>query len=202
MKWLLHSKLFKENLKKWLFMYIAVMCLLTSVITYSKYISNFQGSGETRSAKFNVEITSLTDGCVMNGDTIACDLGNKRPTQKIDFLIQLDISELEVATDLLTRVNLVDANYSLVSLSKVDGENTIDLYNKDTNKINDNVKYSKDTNSLVASEKVNPNDTTESKNIIYKVSVLYNNTNNKGEYYSNINSTQVIQVGYTATQIN
>ena len=36
---LLHSKLFRQNLFKWIFMYIAALGLLTSVITYSKYIT-------------------------------------------------------------------------------------------------------------------------------------------------------------------
>ncbi|MDE6292983.1 MAG: hypothetical protein K2L98_04805 [Bacilli bacterium] len=201
MQWLVHSKLFKENLKKWLFMYIAVMGLLTSVITYSKYISNFQGNGdEVRSAKFNVKINSLNDGCKMNGDIVACDLGERRPTQLINFLIELDVSELEVTTELLTRINLVDDKYSIVSLAKVDGENENKLF--DGNNLSSSVSYNESTKSLVVEDTVNAIDTTQSKSIVYKVSVLYNNSNNTEEYFSSVNSTQVIQVGYTATQIN
>ncbi|MCX4364823.1 MAG: hypothetical protein OSJ70_03525 [Bacilli bacterium] len=203
MQWLIHSKLFKENLKKWLFMYIAVMGLLTSVITYSKYISNFQGSGDAiRSAKFNVKINSLNEGCSMNDEIIACDLGEKRPTQLINFLVELDVSELEVTTELLTRINLVDNRYSIVSLSKVDGDSENEIFNTGNNNSNKDVSYNPDTKSLVVNEKVNANDTTQASSIVYKVSVLYNNTNDTGEYYSSVNSTEVIQVGYTATQIN
>ena len=39
MKGLLHSKRFKENLYRWLFMYVGVIALLTTVITYSKYVT-------------------------------------------------------------------------------------------------------------------------------------------------------------------
>lgn len=201
MQWLVHSKLFKENLKKWLFMYIAVMGLLTSVITYSKYISNFQGNGEeVRSAKFNVKINSLNDGCKMNGDIVACDLGERRPTQLINFLVELDVSELEVTTELLTRINLVDNKYSIVSLAKVDGENENKLF--DGNNSSSSVSYNEGTKSLVVEDTVNATDSTQAKSIVYKVSVLYNNSNNTEEYFSSVNSTQVIQVGYTATQIN
>lgn len=203
MQWLIHSKLFKENLKKWLFMYVAVMGLLTSVITYSKYISNFQGSGDAvHPAKFNVKINSLNDGCTMNGEIVACDLGERRPTQYINFLIELDVSELEVTTELLTRINLVDDKYKIVSLSKVDGSNENELFNSSNNSSSNSVEYNADTKSLVVDERVNAHDTTQADSIVYKVSVLYDDPNNTKEYFNSINATQVIQVGYTATQIN
>jgi len=139
----------------------------------------------------------------MNDEIIACDLGEKRPTQLINFLVELDVSELEVTAELLTRIKLIDNRYSIVSLSKVDGDNENEIFNTgNNNNSNKDVSYNPDTKSLVVNEKVNTNDTTQASSIVYKVYVLYNNTNDTGEYYSSVNSTEVIQVGYTATQIN
>ena len=47
MKGLLHSKLFRKNLFTWLFMYIIVIGLFTTVVTYSKYISSMQNADKT-----------------------------------------------------------------------------------------------------------------------------------------------------------
>lgn len=40
MKKLLQNKKFRTNLYKWFSMYICVMAIFTTVVTYSKYISN------------------------------------------------------------------------------------------------------------------------------------------------------------------
>ena len=39
MKELLHSKVFKQKLRKWLMMYCGVMFVFTTVVTYSRYIT-------------------------------------------------------------------------------------------------------------------------------------------------------------------
>lgn len=54
MKGLLQSKKFRNNLKKWLCMYVGVLLLLTTVITYSKYITSLQSEGKADTAKFNL----------------------------------------------------------------------------------------------------------------------------------------------------
>lgn len=199
MKWLLHSKLFKENLKKWLFMYIAVMCLLTSVITYSKYISNFQGSGDSvRSAKFNVQINSSNDGCTSQDDKIVCSLESKRPTQKIDFLVNLDATELEVAAEVLTRLNLVASSYEIIELIEIqDGANTT-LYSSEQNVIDNKVQKT-DNGSLIVKNEFN---LTSNKNVNYKVTAIYKSSNANPDIYEAVAEAPVLQVGYTATQIN
>ena len=196
MQWLIHSKLFKENLKKWLFMYIAVMGLLTSVITYSKYISNFQGSGDTvRSAKFNVKINSLNAECPKDTDKIVCSLESKRPTQKIDFTVQVDATEMEVSAEVLTRLNLLSSSYEIIELVQDDGTT---LYNSETNAINSKVQKT-NNGSLIIEDNFN---TTSNKIISYRVSALYINNATDPYSYGKIDEVPVLQVGYTATQTN
>lgn len=199
MTWLLHSKLFKENLKKWLFMYIAVMCLLTSVITYSKYISNFQGSGDSvRSAKFNVEISSSNEGCTTQNDKIVCSIESKRPTQKIEFLVDLDANDLEVAAEVLTRLNLLASSYEIIELVEVQGSNNITLYSSEANILHSKVQKT-DNGSLIVTNKF---ELSSNKNITYKVTAIYKSSNTNPDIYDEVAEAPVLQVGYTATQIN
>ncbi len=197
MEWLLHSKLFKENLKKWLFMYIAVMCLVTSVITYSKYMSDFQGSGDNvRSAKFNVKISSLNEGCTNQNDKIVCNIDSKRPTQQIDFIVNLDATELEVAAEVLTRLNLLATSYEIVELEETQNGSTVKLYSSKDNVTNSKVQKT-DNGSLIVKNDFNK---TANKNITYKVSAIYKNNSLNPDIYGKIDEAPVLQVGYTATQ--
>lgn len=109
MKWLLHSKRFRKNLCKWLFMYIGVMCSITSVITYSRYITNMQFGDKARPAKFDVSVDYLnvcagyncSNYCDGKKATEKCELPVFRPTVKdISFYFKVDTNDLEVKTDL------------------------------------------------------------------------------------------------------
>lgn len=199
MTWLLHSKLFKENLKKWLFMYIAVMCLLTSVITYSKYISNFQGTQDSvRSAKFNVEISSSNEGCSTQNDKIVCNIESKRPTQKIEFMVDLDASDLEVAAEVLTRLNLLASSYEIIELVEYKDASSKTLYSSESNILDSNVQKT-DNGSLIVTNKF---DLTSTKNITYKITAIYISSNANPDIYEEVAEAPVLQVGYTAEQIN
>ena len=62
MKGLLQSKRFKKNLGKWVFMYVICMGIFTTVITYSKYISNMLDDDDSaRVSKFNVGLKYCKD---------------------------------------------------------------------------------------------------------------------------------------------
>lgn len=101
MKELLHSRLFRKNLKKWLFMYVGTICLLTSVITYSKYISAFNGSDTAKTAKFNVKVSLDSSMCETASTTNVsnhCYLADTRPLPSYDFGFIVDTTELEVNT--------------------------------------------------------------------------------------------------------
>jgi len=106
MKGLLHSKRFKQNLAKWLFMYVGVMMLLTTVITYSKYISSFGVSDEARSTKFSVKIKP-DDNITCDG--VTCNLGSTRPTSLIEYGFTINVEEVEVTSDLYITITLDDS---------------------------------------------------------------------------------------------
>lgn len=121
---LLHSETFRKNLSKWVFMYIAVICLLTSVITYSRFISSFGNADEARSTKFNVKIEPIAtqtscpdDGELDEGDpsstAILCT--TSRPTSLLEYYFKVDVTEIEVKSEVYLRARAGDENYQTLS---------------------------------------------------------------------------------------
>ena len=131
MKELLHSKLFRRNLYKWLFMYVGVMCLLTSVITYSKYITSMQNDDTARVAKFNVKITN-NDVCDELEDK--CHYGTLRPTEDYEYYFTVDTTELEVKTLLVTIVSVHD-DFNIIKLYDAETDTEFNNYVIEDNKI-------------------------------------------------------------------
>lgn len=104
MKGLLHSKKFRTNLYRWLFMYVGVIGLFTAVVTYSKYISNMYSEDEGRSAKFNVTVKNeIADieclNSTENNELKECYTGKYSPLAPMMYAFSVDTSELEVNTD-------------------------------------------------------------------------------------------------------
>jgi len=107
MKGLLHSKLFRKNLFIWLFMYITVIGLFTSVVTYSKYITSMQESDIARVAKFDAAITY--DGVCSNiNENEICNIGTYRPTSELSYYFTVDNRNLEVSTVFATRISVLE----------------------------------------------------------------------------------------------
>lgn len=109
MKELLHSKSFKRNLRKWIFMYCCVMFVLTIVITYSRYISARSVVDRARAAKFDVKVSY--DSCSSKNITgnVTCfddNMTEARPADKVNFYYTVDTSGLEVATKLVTTIKI------------------------------------------------------------------------------------------------
>lgn len=181
MKELLHSKLFRRNLYKWLFMYVGVMCLLTSVITYSKYITSMQGNDSARVAKFNVAIT-YDNKCV--NSEVACDYGSLRPTENIEYYFTVDTTELEVKTLLITNIN-VHEDFT-----------NIRLYNLTDNK--EVTDYEINNNKITITETIKPNENNYVRK--YKVTCNFNSAVDS-KYQATHNYSDALVVGYSATQI-
>lgn len=190
MKGLLHSKKFRRNLYKWLFMYVGCIALLTTVVTYSKYMSTFQSSDTARVAKFNVEVENrdCTDEITDN-----CNLDWYRSTSNIDYYFTVDTRDIEVKTQLYFTL-YINKNFSLVdnTLVEVDGEN----YSlSDPVSVAGNDQYNfitlKDDNLNI----VNPEDGSLK---IYKITLKYNGTD-----YTNFNGTSkdIFRVAYSAVQM-
>lgn len=133
MGWLLHSKMFKEKLTKWIIMYVAVMCLLGSVITYSKFISDLKQDPEGAStASFNVAITpkatcgekpiKITNSNQEEIEVIVKDCSlTTRPTKDLEYIYNVDYNGLDVNTEVIVRIAFAPeiSNYKEVILYEV-----------------------------------------------------------------------------------
>lgn len=85
-------------------MYIGVMLLLTTVITYSKYISSFMGKDEARAAKFKVTINST--GCVFDTTKESCDSGVYFRDDAITYFFTVDTREIEAAAEFVLSISV------------------------------------------------------------------------------------------------
>lgn len=213
MNGLLHSKTFRKNVSKWGFMYIAVMCLFTSVITYSKYITELGMKDEARASMFNVSIEPVQidpkSGCNGSLDTngsMVMSCGLKRPTSKFTYYFKV-VSEVEVPTEIIVRVSggdnknyrKDDENLSSMIINSISlcADNTCSSL-KDTKEINKvsgiyDIKYDLSTK-------------VEKKEYYFKVEAQFDHTKfTKDEYgniiYAQLHGEDQINIGYSATQV-
>lgn len=126
MNMLLHSKTFRKNLFKWSIIYFAVIALFTSVVTYSKYISDKSSLATARIAKFKVDIIK-TKIC-SSLDTNRCNYydvdGNLaseeykfKPYDTLNFYFDVDTTELEVSTSLVLTIHVDSSKIKVVSIN-------------------------------------------------------------------------------------
>lgn len=202
MKGLLHSKRFKENLYRWLFMYVGVIALLTTVITYSKYVTRLIPTEEKAlPAKFDVEISN-TDSAGNDCTKVECvTTGIYRPTSEIKYYFKFK-ADLEVSAEILLLVRINEAyrdDFKIVSVkeSKVNGFETVT--NDSTNNPESiyRVKLENEQDSI----------TGEYKPIekVYEVTVQYKDLdsfNSKTDSNDFLEAKNVLEVGYTAEQKN
>ena len=212
MKGLLQSKIFRKNLKKWLCMYVGALLLLTTVVTYSKYISKYNVDDDARITKFDVTVKNIENEnltCTGEIDKLDCTTkDNYRPTTIIpyEFIVS---PNFEVNTLLATTI-YVPASFNIETLEEIDGKT---LYNEKENIKDSSITISKLKNKNEKGEEVDTAtiititrkiDTTDIINAnapkSYRVSIKYNYDEEKyaDEVKENIS---VIKVGYSATQI-
>lgn len=114
---LLHSKRFKKNLYKWLMMYFGALCMLTIVVTYSKYISTYTSDPDTaKVAKFDIELKYVckeVDGTETISPT-PCATQSTRPEQYLEYEFYIDASKNEVDTEVIAVVT-IDSNFKIAS---------------------------------------------------------------------------------------
>lgn len=138
MKGLLHSKRFRANLRKWLFMYVGVMVLLTSVITYSKFISNLNMSDEARVTRFNMKIDFVNCSAKIGTNLCKYDALNPDIASKgTSYEFTVDPSELEVNTDVTVtaHIDTQSEGFTIKNISEVMPDGTlseVDIISKDT----------------------------------------------------------------------
>lgn len=201
MNGLLKSKVFKKNLRKWLTMYIGILGLFATVVTYSKYISRFDGNRQAKAAKFAVDIKFDNEECTGNDCSIR-DLGELRPTSDYEFSFVVDTSQLEVTTILATTITV---NENLTDVKIFEGENEITSdSSKDKYYVNTGNAYTivdkveKDSNGVVINASGGSATT-------YKVTAKVDKEkvkNNDIEYGKELKDIPAIQVAYSAIQKN
>lgn len=213
MKGLLQSKIFRKNLKKWLCMYVGALLLLTTVITYSKYISKYNVDDDARITKFDVTIKNTENenlSCTGEIEKLECSTTSKyRPTTKIpyEFIVE---PNFEVNTLLSTTI-YVPASFNIETLEEISGKVLYD-YEKENEKdssITINKIKSKnekgeevDTATIITiTRKIDMTDIANSSNPkSYKITIKYNYDEEK--YLTDEKENlSVIKVGYSATQI-
>ncbi len=170
MKELLQNKVFKKNLKKWLVMYIGVIALFTTIITYSKYMTTMMGSSEAKVAAFDININYLDNQCISSNN---CNTGYYRPTSYIEYYFTVDYM-FDVKTDVFLTVlinnkfdfEIFDENNEKITVTK-NTEKSNDSYycgsfkmpvtigSRKTSKYKIRVKYKYDADKNITNEPYN-----------------------------------------------
>lgn len=214
MKKLLQNKRFRTNLYKWLTMYVCVMAVFTTVVTYSKYISNMGTDEQARVANFEVgihfescsdieEAKANQDGTMLS----VCDMGTSRPTSVLPYYFSLDTTKLEADAVLALTIyannqfKIVELQNITTGVKYIDQEKivtnipgvTVDPYGFTS----DGYTFTTVTQDVVAKQ--------GKENYVIKIKFLNPPTNVLDEkdiplddIYSN--NQEVIKLGYSATQ--
>lgn len=198
MKNLFHNEHFRRKFYRYLGMYIGVLLLFTTVVTYSKYVSMLSSESSARVAKFNIDIDYFNvDGCNPGEDEEICEAGYYRPATEIPYYFKAS-TEFEVSVFFVLSIS-VATDFEIVGLyAKSEEEGTyeeIDLMGKRT------------LNEIKLETVKAPN---EGKNTYYKLIVKYKGDNlvyhnQEIPYYEyqekNEISKQVVTVDYSAVQL-
>ena len=191
MKYLFRSKRFRRNLYQWIVMYVGVMFLFQTVITYSKYISQMGSLDEARVAKFHVDVAydqctnfvteTICDSSSSCSPVSVCNSGYYRPTSEIPYYFSVDTSELEVKSLFLLNVS-VHSDFEVLSFENL--TNSTDL----TSSFLDNKAIL--TTTMAAGS---------GKKTYYKIVVRYRGDVSKFDKEKQYG--QLVHVGYSANQI-
>ncbi|MCI8548664.1 MAG: hypothetical protein HFJ38_07270 [Bacilli bacterium] len=218
MKNLLQSKGFKKNLLKWLFMYCGVMCILTIVVTYSRYLSSQSYQDTAKVAKFDINVEAVSCSEMDSGDirttpnNVACidnnsSAGSLRPDPKVGFYFKVDTSKLEVNANVIISMILKNSiknaaidntkyfsNYKLYDVTDIAKKNTLDLNQTQVlpfKNIDENTTETDTTTNINLIESVGAS---KGKNRIYMLVMDYN-------YEDSYSQEDLISIGYSATQV-
>ena len=185
-------------------MYIAVMGLLTTVVTYSRYMTTFGGTSTVEVAKFNIDINDdIMCGATAPKYENYCNYAENRTTDEIEYYYVVDTTGVEVKTKFfmtlyvndkfeLEKLEEIDINaespepksVTLVDPTKsqnINGTN-FKLWTITDNSINNVIELGK------GSEKV------------YKATLKYNNKDVDIESF-NSNDEPLVKVDYSAMQV-
>lgn len=195
MKGLLQSKKFKQNLYKWLFMYVGVLLLLATVITYSRYIAGLLGaSNEARPSRFHVKVEPID----CNAIDKKCNTGNYLFDDEITYAFEVDTSELETNADLVVTVT-ADKDFEITKIVQNDTIVICDN-NVENNKCNSNT-VSSFVEEASSEEKISSSNVNSETLLTYQITVKYKKTEEeliKNNYVYDYN--KIVNIGYSAIQ--
>lgn len=121
---ILHNKIFRANLVRWIVLYIGVISVFTTVVTYSKYITTLPTKDNARPAKFNVTIKN--DKICSTLSTL-CNLESYKPYDEIEYYFTVDTTEVEVLADMVIKIS-VNKEFRIVNFTYVgDTEYTVSM---------------------------------------------------------------------------
>lgn len=204
MKKLLQNKRFRTNLYKWLTMYVCVMAIFTTVVTYSKYISSMGADETARVASFEVGIDFVCDPTklkvVQNEDGTSshvCDMGTSRPTSLLTYYFTVDSTKLE--TDAILAISiLVDEDFEIVDLKNTTNNITYLTNGALQTGLGASLGTQNGNSKVRVDQDVFAKQGTKETYMIvvrYKDSLVTDNTNAIFNHMQNI-----VTVGYSATQ--
>lgn len=199
MKGLLHSKRFRRNLKRWICMYVGVLVLFTSVVTYSRYVSNLSLNDEAKVTKFNVNIGKGEASTESGKDPFL-------PTDTIYYTFTVT-PDFEVKTLLALTVNAED-RFTIESI--VEETSNLEIYNKDIRNQNagaitvsadTTVDGNNDNTKVVISRTIS---SAEAKSTTYKIALKFKYEDIKETYYTldeYLREKAIVNVDYSARQL-
>lgn len=115
MKGLLQSKRFLKNLGKWVCMYAGVMLLLTTVVTYSKYMTSLQANDSASTARFEISLMCVkSNGKDCNLDTTAVKV---EENTVLAYEFSVDTSKMDVKS-ILKLLTFVDNSFIIENISR------------------------------------------------------------------------------------
>ena len=206
---ILHNKLFKANLLRWFVLYIGVISVFTTVVTYSKYITTLPAENSARPAKFNVKITN--DKICSTLSTM-CGLDKYKPYDEIEYYFTVDTTEVEVLADIVLKIS-VDKEFRIISFTYVDNtEYTVNMpeYASVNDLLSDIVlpdeyKLNYVNNSLDETKNnvitlVGTTGAYKSKIQTYKIKLKFMKDAYDSSYSSNHDYEKIVKVGYSANQ--
>ncbi len=207
---ILHNKLFRDNLIRWFFLYIGVISVFTSVVTYSKYITSLEpASEEARTAKFDIKITNDKICSTLSN---MCNLANYKPYDEIEYYFTVDTTDMEVLADLVLKIS-VDPEFRIVSFTYVDTtEYTVSMPAYGTvpdsllnQTLPDQFKLSYINNSEDSTKNntitlVGETGAYKSKIQTYKIRLKFMKDSYDSSYSSTHEYSKIVKVGYAANQ--
>ncbi len=196
---LLQSKHFRKKIGKWVIMYVVCMMFFTTVVTYSKYVSNLIDSSDTARVskfKFNLIYCENSEKC----DNKSPINRKYRPTKDMEFYFLADARDIEVNANIEYTIS-VDRHFKVKEVYKDGTKLDIGTSSKEV-KFKDSIQagienYAKYKVVVSYDEKVVDKD---SKGNI--INGIVTNPDGSVKYIFNGTNYGILNVGYKIDQIN